>query len=95
MRLPDFVGREGWLATLRQILARDDRIGLVAVQGLPGVGKTQLAKAIAKSVDLPIVLWPTWRSRWEEPTEPGKRLTETTRSCSMSSGGISASGAGC
>jgi NB-ARC domain/Tetratricopeptide repeat len=42
-RLPDFVGREGWLATLRQILARDDRIGLVAIQGLPGVGKTQLA----------------------------------------------------
>lgn len=42
-RLPDFVGREGWLATLRQTLARDDRIGLVAIQGLPGVGKTQLA----------------------------------------------------
>jgi hypothetical protein len=42
-RLPDFVGREDWLATLRQTLARDDRIGLVAIQGLPGVGKTQLA----------------------------------------------------
>jgi NB-ARC domain/Tetratricopeptide repeat len=42
-RLPDFVGREGWLATLRRTLARDDRIGLVAIQGLPGVGKTQLA----------------------------------------------------
>ncbi len=42
-RLPDFVGRQGWLATLRQTLARDDRIGLVAIQGLPGVGKTQLA----------------------------------------------------
>jgi hypothetical protein len=42
-RLPDFVGREGWLATLHQTLARDDRIGLVAIQGLPGVGKTQLA----------------------------------------------------
>jgi hypothetical protein len=42
-RLPDFVGREGWLATLRHTLARDDRIGLVAIQGLPGVGKTQLA----------------------------------------------------
>jgi tetratricopeptide (TPR) repeat protein len=42
-RLPDFVGREGWLATLRQTLAHDDRIGLVAIQGLPGVGKTQLA----------------------------------------------------
>ena len=42
-RLPDFVGRGGWLTALRQALARDDRIGLVAVQGLPGVGKTQLA----------------------------------------------------
>src|SRR5215831_8435209 len=40
-RLPDFVGREDWLATLRQTLAQDDRIGLVAIQGLPGVGKTQ------------------------------------------------------
>jgi tetratricopeptide (TPR) repeat protein len=42
-RLPDFVGREGWLAALRQTLAREDRVGLVAIQGLPGVGKTQLA----------------------------------------------------
>jgi NB-ARC domain len=42
-RLPDFTGREGWLVTLRQTLARADRIGLVAIQGLPGVGKTQLA----------------------------------------------------
>jgi hypothetical protein len=42
-RLPDFVGREGWLTALRQLLARDGRIGLVAIQGLPGVGKTQLA----------------------------------------------------
>jgi hypothetical protein len=42
-RLPDFVGREAWLAALHQTLTRDDRIGLVAIQGLPGVGKTQLA----------------------------------------------------
>lgn len=42
-RLPDFVGRETWLETLRQTLTRDGRVGVVAIQGLFGVGKTQLA----------------------------------------------------
>src|SRR5579862_2383323 len=58
-RLPDFVGREGWLAALRQILARDDRIGLVAIQGLPGVGKTQLAVEYASryAYDYDLVWW--------------------------------------
>jgi hypothetical protein len=42
-RLPDFVGRAAWLDRLHQSLTRDDRIGVVAIQGLPGVGKTQLA----------------------------------------------------
>src|ERR1700684_871376 len=42
-RLPDFVGREAWLAALRHALAKDDRAGVVAIQGLFGVGKTQLA----------------------------------------------------
>lgn len=42
-RLPDFTGREEWLRKLRQFLARADRVGVVAIQGLPGVGKTQLA----------------------------------------------------
>jgi NB-ARC domain/Tetratricopeptide repeat len=42
-RLRDFVGREAWLDTLRQALAKDDRAGVVVIQGLLGVGKTQLA----------------------------------------------------
>jgi tetratricopeptide (TPR) repeat protein len=42
-RLPDFVGRETWLETLRQTLTRSGRVGVVAIQGLFGVGKTQLA----------------------------------------------------
>lgn len=42
-RLPDFVGREAWLEKLHEALTRDDRVGLVAIQGLPGIGKTQLA----------------------------------------------------
>lgn len=42
-RLPDFIGRAAWLDRLHQSLTRDDRIGVVAIQGLPGVGKTQLA----------------------------------------------------
>jgi tetratricopeptide (TPR) repeat protein len=42
-RLPDFVGREAWLEKLREALARNDRAGVVAIQGLFGVGKSQLA----------------------------------------------------
>jgi hypothetical protein len=42
-RLPDFVGREPWLETLFRTLTRDGRVGVVAIQGLFGVGKTQLA----------------------------------------------------
>lgn len=42
-RLPDFVGREDWLETLYQALKRDGRVGVVAIQGLFGVGKSQLA----------------------------------------------------
>jgi hypothetical protein len=42
-RLPDFTGRETWLTALRETFTREDRIGVVAVQGLPGAGKTQLA----------------------------------------------------
>lgn len=42
-RLPDFVGRDAWLEALRQTLTRDGRIGVVAIQGQFGVGKTQLA----------------------------------------------------
>lgn len=42
-RLPDFVGRESWLETLWRTVTRDGRVGVVAIQGLFGVGKTQLA----------------------------------------------------
>lgn len=42
-RLPDFVGREAWLEALHYALNKDDRVGAVAIQGLIGVGKTQLA----------------------------------------------------
>ena len=42
-RLPDFVGREAWLERLYLALNRDRRVGVVAIQGLFGVGKTQLA----------------------------------------------------
>jgi tetratricopeptide (TPR) repeat protein len=42
-RLPDFVGREAWLENLHRTLVKGDRVGVVAIQGLFGVGKTQLA----------------------------------------------------
>ncbi|MGD0245938.1 MAG: FxSxx-COOH system tetratricopeptide repeat protein [Streptosporangiaceae bacterium] len=58
-RLPDFVGRETWLAALRQALTRDDGVGLVAIQGLPGVGKTQLAVEYASryAYEYDLVWW--------------------------------------
>jgi tetratricopeptide (TPR) repeat protein len=46
-RLPDFVGREAWLELLHRAMARHDRVGVVAVQGLFGAGKTQLANEYA------------------------------------------------
>ncbi|MGH3168774.1 MAG: FxSxx-COOH system tetratricopeptide repeat protein, partial [Trebonia sp.] len=42
-RLPDFTGRNAWLTALREAFTRKERVGAIAVQGLPGVGKTQLA----------------------------------------------------
>jgi hypothetical protein len=42
-RLPDFVGRKAWLQAVHHALAKDGRVGVVAIQGLFGVGKTQLA----------------------------------------------------
>jgi tetratricopeptide (TPR) repeat protein len=58
-RLPDFVGRESWLETLRQTLTRDGLVGVVAVQGLLGVGKTQLAIEYASrhARDYDLVWW--------------------------------------
>ena len=58
-RLPDFVGREAWLGALRRALAKDDRAGVVAIQGLFGVGKTQLALEYAHrhSHEYDLVWW--------------------------------------
>ncbi|HEY1626797.1 MAG TPA: FxSxx-COOH system tetratricopeptide repeat protein [Streptosporangiaceae bacterium] len=58
-RLPDFVGREGWLEALHHALTRDDRVGVVAIQGLFGVGKTQLALEYAHrySHEYDLVWW--------------------------------------
>ena len=58
-RLPDFVGRQAWLGTLRQALARPDRAGVVAIQGLFGIGKTQLALEYAyrHAQDYDLVWW--------------------------------------
>ncbi len=58
-RLPDFAGREAWLETLRDALAKDDRAGVVAVQGLFGVGKTQLVVEYAHrhSHEYDLVWW--------------------------------------
>jgi len=56
-RLPDFVGRESWLEALRQALTSDDRV--IAIQGLPGTGKTQLAIEYANrhARDYDLVWW--------------------------------------
>lgn len=58
-RLPDFVGREAWLAALRHTLTEDDRAGVVAIQGLFGIGKTQLALEYAHrySDEYDLVWW--------------------------------------
>jgi tetratricopeptide (TPR) repeat protein len=58
-RLPDFTGREAWLETLHSALAKDDRAGVVAIQGLFGVGKTQLAVEYAHrySHEYDLVWW--------------------------------------
>jgi hypothetical protein len=42
-RLTDFVGRESWLADLHRTLGGGNQSSPVAVQGLCGIGKTQLA----------------------------------------------------
>jgi hypothetical protein len=58
-RLPDFVGRKAWLETLHRVLTRTGRVGVVAIQGLFGVGKTQLAIEYANrhASDYDLVWW--------------------------------------
>jgi tetratricopeptide (TPR) repeat protein len=58
-RLPDFTGREAWLENLRNVLVKDDRAGVVAIQGLSGVGKTQLVVEYAHrhSDEYDLVWW--------------------------------------
>src|SRR5450756_330507 len=46
-RLTDFVGRETLLASLRRALAAGERTTAVAIQGLCGTGKTQIAAEYA------------------------------------------------
>jgi tetratricopeptide (TPR) repeat protein len=42
-RLPDFVGRETWLARLSDAFTPDGEAAVTTIAGLPGIGKTQLA----------------------------------------------------
>jgi tetratricopeptide (TPR) repeat protein len=42
-QLPDFAGRKARLADVRDALAGDGRRGMVTIQGMLGIGKTQLA----------------------------------------------------
>jgi len=41
------VGREGLLASVKQLLCENDGLNLIALQGLPGMGKTALTVALA------------------------------------------------
>jgi tetratricopeptide (TPR) repeat protein len=58
-RLTDFVGREAWLLRLREALASKDRDRPVVIQGLCGIGKTQLAARYAYRYggDYDLVWW--------------------------------------
>jgi DNA-binding SARP family transcriptional activator len=51
---PKFCGRAG---PLRELAASLSPSGVVALHGLPGIGKTQLALAYAHRQDLPVVWW--------------------------------------
>ncbi|MGH3247390.1 MAG: FxSxx-COOH system tetratricopeptide repeat protein [Trebonia sp.] len=42
-RVPDFVGRHPWLTEMRRALTAENRRTVVTVQGMLGIGKTQLA----------------------------------------------------
>lgn len=59
--VPEFVGRDKELAALRELLTAPGRLAVVALQGVAGVGKTQLARRYAAAVNRPL----TWQIRAE------------------------------
>jgi tetratricopeptide (TPR) repeat protein len=58
-RLPDFAGRAAWLSRLHGALTRPDGASPVVIQGLCGIGKTQLAVEYAHrySREYDLVWW--------------------------------------
>jgi tetratricopeptide (TPR) repeat protein len=62
-RLADFVGREDWLSRVREALISPARDHMVVIQGLCGIGKTQLAATYAYryASEYDLVWWiPCW-----------------------------------
>jgi tetratricopeptide (TPR) repeat protein len=55
----DFVGREREIADLCETLRRAGRVSVSAVQGMGGVGKSELARRVAEELrgDFPVRLW--------------------------------------
>lgn len=54
----EFIGREEDIALLRQLLSRRERLYLVSVQGMGGIGKTALAIAVCYQLQYAVGLMP-------------------------------------